>query len=248
MKLYVKRKPFINFRQESVGADEPMDEGLPDADTDPVGRAAEIARRQEAAVARHAAEAKLQDDEDDKAPTKGQKGKKNIKGRARLGNSTGSTSATSPGTSQTASPTRSLSQTSSSSASPTSTTTTSPTISSSPISSPPATPTTTATTFVFGSFGTPATTSGQPSTSGTTTASPLTASTQAFFDAAAAQLGAPKRHTRSSGLNLPPVQVYLLPPPSRPASASSRSSTPRLVIDMTMETNEQVPWIFFSKS
>jgi hypothetical protein len=39
-----------------------MDEGLPDADTDPVGRAAEIARRQEAAVARHAAEAKLQDD------------------------------------------------------------------------------------------------------------------------------------------------------------------------------------------
>ena len=135
MKLYVKRKPFINFRQESVGADEPMDEGLPDADTDPVGRAAEIARRQEAAVARHAAEAKLQDDEDDKAPTKGQKGKKNIKGRARLGNSTGSTSATSPGTSQTASPTRSLSQTSSSSASPTSTTTTSPTISSSPITS-----------------------------------------------------------------------------------------------------------------
>ncbi len=193
---------------------------LPDADTDPVGRAAEIARRQEQAIARAEAAAKAQDEEDDKAPTRGQKGK-NIKGRARLGDSTGSsTSATSgKGSSVPSSPATSQSS---------STATSQP---SSPATSRPSSPVTSTspTTSAYGSRTSSPARMTTPPTSPTTSASSMALVAPALNNPFW-QPVTPKRNTRSSGLRPPPVQVFLLQPTS--------SNTPPLVIDMTVSTEE----------
>lgn len=207
--------------EQNMDVEPEGEDDLPDADTDPVGRAAEIARRQEQAIVRAEAAAKAQDEEDDKAPTRGQKGKKNIKGRARLGDSTGSsTSATSgKGSSVPSSPATSQSS---------STATSQP---SSPATSRPSSPVTSTspTTSAYGSRTSSPARMTTPPTSPTTSASSMALVAPALNNPFW-QPVAPKRNTRSSGLRPPPAQVFLLQPTS--------SNTPPLVIDMTVSTEE----------
>lgn len=208
--------------EQNMDVEPEGEDDLPDADTDPVGRAAEIARRQEQAIVRAEAAAKAQDEEDDKAPTRGQKGKKNIKGRARLGDSTGSsTSATSgKGSSVPSSPTATSQSSSTATSQPSSPATSRP---SSPVTS------TSPTTSAYGSRTSSPARMTTPPTSPTTSASSMAVVAPALNNPFW-QPVAPKRNTRSSGLRPPPAQVFLLQPTS--------SNTPPLVIDMTVSTEE----------